>query len=168
MEDRVYEACQAQRMVLLEAEQEYGRNSDKYLLALSSGALGLSLTFIREIVPSGDPKVLWLLGTAWALLVLSIGLILVMMRITQDGHEQFRVILDEECAKGGDRFWHRVRDRQQKTWWPNAVGRLNWISLASFCVAIVMLFVFTLVNLSNKDVQDEREQNAGAVVHTVQ
>lgn len=157
MEDRVYDAYQDQRNKLLEAEQDYGRSYDKYMLTLSGGALGLSLTFIKGVAPSGDLRCVWLVVVAWALLVVTVAIVLVMMRLTQDGHEEYRAILDEECARGGERFWQRVRERQSECRKPTIVGCLSKGSLLSFCVGVVLLFLFTFVNLSARGKSNEQQ-----------
>lgn len=148
MNDKVYGAYQDQRNKLFEVEQEYARRFDKYLITLSGGALGVSLTFIRDIVPSDEARWLWMLFVAWSLLLVTIVLVLVMIRYAQDGHEEYRTILDEECEKGGQRFWRRVLERQGRSRTPVIIGRLNKVSLVTFGVAVVLLFVFTLFNLA--------------------
>jgi hypothetical protein len=147
MPDSVYSVYQHERNELLKAEQEYARNFDKYLLTLSSGALAISLTFLQGIIPSGRAHALWSLVGAWGLLTVTVVLVLQMMRRAQDGHEEFRAILDEECAKGGQRFWQRVRERQHKSRAPRVIERLNRWSLITFCAALVLLFIFTGFNL---------------------
>jgi hypothetical protein len=61
-------------------EQAYDKQSeayDKTVIALSGGALGISMTFLHEIVPSPLGGTLWLLGAAWSAFAFSILAILV-------------------------------------------------------------------------------------------
>lgn len=148
MEDKVYTAYQDQRSRLLDSERDLGNNFDHYLLMLSGGALGLSLTFIGDVVTPGKVVWSWVILVGWALLVLTVLVMLACIRISLDGHEKFRDILDDECSKGGKDFWKRVRERQRKLPQPRWVGVLNWIGLATFAVGVACLLVFTLVNLS--------------------
>lgn len=148
MDDRVYDAYQAQRNKLLDSEQELGRSFDRYLITLSGGALGLSLTCVANLANPGPIRGVGWLVVSWTSLALTILLVGAMMRFSQVGHERFRDILDIECAKGGDEFWKRVRDGQSKRWEPRIVGFLNWGSLGMFVLGIISLLVFTVVNLS--------------------
>ena len=150
MENRVYDAYQDQRNRLLAAEQDLGKSFDQYLLTLSGGALGLSLTFLDDIVTPGNLQLGWLLAIAWVLLVVTVFGVGAMMRLSQVGHEKFRDILDEECAKGGDEFWKRVRNEQAKRREPTYVGRLNWICLLTFSIGVGSLLVFALWNVSTR------------------
>jgi len=148
MVDKTYAEYREERGKLLDVEQEQGRTYDKYLLTLSGGALGLSLTFIREIVPVGRAQWVWLILLAWLGLLATVLMVLRMMRLSQDGHETFRNILDEEAEKGGREYWKRVRERQDKCEHPRKIDRLNRASLWSFGAALVLLFAFTVINLS--------------------
>lgn len=56
---------------------------DKALMTLAGGALGLSLTFIKDIVKSTQPTSLWTLMTAWGCLTLSLATILISMLSSQ-------------------------------------------------------------------------------------
>jgi hypothetical protein len=150
MEDRVYDAYQDQRNRLLGAEQDLGKSFDQYLLTLSGGALGLSLTFLDDIVTPGNLQLGWLLAIAWILLVVTVFGVGAMMRFSQVGHEKFRDILDEECAKGAEEFWKRVRDGQAKRREPTYVGWLNWVCLTTFSIGVGSLLVFALWNVSTK------------------
>src|SRR6266404_4254675 len=57
---------------LLSVRQSSFEQLDKSILTLSSGGLGLSIAFIKEIVPPGHIVVLCLLIISWALFVVSI------------------------------------------------------------------------------------------------
>lgn len=148
MEDRVYDAYQDHRNRLLDGEQKLGESYDQYLLTLSGGAIGLSLAFLHDLVTPGAVRFAWMLATAWTLLVVTIFLVGAMMRVSQVGHERFRDILDEQCAKGGERYWARVRAEHLKCPHPRAVGVLNWASLITFSVGVGLLLVFALCNVS--------------------
>jgi len=84
------------------------------------------------------------------LLVVTIFLVGAMMRVSQTGHERFRDILDQECARGGGGYWARVRKEQSKCVRPRIVGCLNWVSLTTFSVGVGALLLFALCNVSAK------------------
>ncbi len=161
MEDRVYDAYQAQRGKLLDSEQELGRSFDRYLITLSGGALGLSLTFVANLASPGPIAGVGWLVISWTSLTLTIVLVGAMMRFSQVGHEKFRNILDVECAKGGGEFWKRVRVGQSECWEPRIVGALNWASLGMFVLGIGFLLIFTIVSLSAKSSEFSHEPRSG-------
>jgi hypothetical protein len=148
MPDRLYAAYHDERNRLLEGEQDFGRSFDKYLLTLSGGALGLSLTLLGNLHGSDGITLRWALIVSWTLLVATIIQVGAMMRLSQVAHEKYRHILDTECAKGGNGFWSRVRAGQSACSEPRWVGWLNWISLTTFSTGVALLLVFSLANVS--------------------
>ena len=60
-----YQQYLDERKLLIDAEAEGARSFDKAIMTLSAGALGLSLTFIKEIVCHPHGSTLWLLIGAW-------------------------------------------------------------------------------------------------------
>lgn len=152
MDDGAYAAYQDHRKTLIAGEQERGKSFDNYLLTLSGGALGLSLTFIGDMVTPGAIESAWLIIVSWLLLVGTVLAIMVTIYLSHEAHGKFCEILDEECAKGGRDFWKRVRVRQKQIWQPKAVRALNKISLATFAVGIGCMLAFTFVNLQARNV----------------
>jgi hypothetical protein len=148
MPDRLYAAYNDERNRLHDGEQDFGRCFDKYLLTLSGGALGLSLTLLDDLHNPDGAALSWTLVMSWILLVATIIQVGAMMRLSQVAHEKYRHILDAECAMGGDRFWSRVRTEQSACSELQWVGRLNWISLATFSNGVALLLVFALANVS--------------------
>ena len=51
---------------------EISERYDKWILTLSAGALAVSLTFLEKIAPSPEINTLFLIGWAWAFLILSL------------------------------------------------------------------------------------------------
>lgn len=68
---------------LVAADQKASEAYDKAVMALAGGALGLSLTFVKDIVKSPHPESLWRLETSWGCLTLSLAFILVSMLFSQ-------------------------------------------------------------------------------------
>ena len=64
------------RKTLIELEQKIGEGYDKTLIALSGGALGVTITFIKDIV--GESKIIFsgLALTAWSAWALSLSCLL--------------------------------------------------------------------------------------------
>lgn len=81
--DGVYDGMVAYRDFLIAADQKASEAYDKTIMTLSGGALGLSVTFLKDIV--GDSKrvsVCWL-EASWMCLTVSLLLILASMLFSQ-------------------------------------------------------------------------------------
>jgi hypothetical protein len=144
------EVYKSERDSLSDAEQECEQSYDKWLLTLSGGALGLSMTFIKEIA---HPPITgaWSVFVAWVLFGLSIVSILANLRIGPHAHARFRAILDDEFAP--DRYsadrdvWKSIRERQAGVKLLRAMDVLNWSSLSCFFVGVILLAIFVIRNM---------------------
>jgi hypothetical protein len=73
IEKTKYQVYIDERKSLFNASLEQSHLFDKAILTLASGALGLSLTFIHQIIPEGcEPRNIYSLILAWIFLTLSI------------------------------------------------------------------------------------------------
>jgi len=66
-----YDTYLKEREFLIDSEREGSKSFDKFILSLSAGAIGLSLTFLTNIVSNVSSWSIWFLIIAWGLLVLS-------------------------------------------------------------------------------------------------
>ena len=69
-------------------------------MTLAGGALGLSITFVKEIARSPRPESLWMLETSWLCLTLSLGFILVSMLFSQWALRRAIKQVDESSLPG--------------------------------------------------------------------
>lgn len=58
-------ALQGYRSLLVEAERQSQEDYDKWVMALSGGALGVSFAFVKDFVGEGCVHESWLLFSAW-------------------------------------------------------------------------------------------------------
>jgi hypothetical protein len=77
------DAMTAYRDWLVSADQKSSQAYDKAVMTLSGGALGLSLTFVKEIAPNPLTCTKWMLAAAWASLTVSLTSILISMLTSQ-------------------------------------------------------------------------------------
>ncbi|MDQ8201296.1 hypothetical protein QEH56_24260 [Pelagicoccus enzymogenes] len=70
--DIAYEAYKEQRFEADRFALEIGGRFDKMVMTLSGGSLALSITFLEKIAPNPIQWSLWILGTSWLLLVISL------------------------------------------------------------------------------------------------
>src|SRR6266852_6589366 len=61
-----------QRKLLIDLQHQSSQSFDKTIVTLAGGALGLSLTFIRQTVPEAMPGTTVFLALAWLFLILSL------------------------------------------------------------------------------------------------
>jgi len=58
-----------QRKTYIDLQHEMSQSLDTKVITLAGGALGLSFTFIRQVVPQAKPETVRFLGAAWICLV---------------------------------------------------------------------------------------------------
>jgi hypothetical protein len=139
--DKKYEQYLEERRLLIEAELSQSSAFDKYLLVLSSGALALSLTFVREVAPFPKASTYPFLVLAWFTFAFAIGSTLTSLLLSQKALQQQREIYAQAVR---DNDWPPTQHTLLSCW----VGRLNWLSLGSFVTGAFLLSIFATVNLS--------------------
>jgi hypothetical protein len=127
-----------ERKSLVEAERESAQTLDKFLITLSAGALGLSITFIRQIAP--DPGWLWLLYVGWGGFALSLLAVLMSLLFSQSALRSARDNLD--------RLYSGQEDLDSRNRWGSATNALNFASILSFVAGVAFLAAFAVVNVA--------------------
>jgi len=128
---------------------------DRNLLAFSSGALGLSLAFIKDIVPLG--KAVWIpcLYISWILFALCI---MVTMASFQVSIRALNGSLPFAKAYYFDGDTNAF-DKHLKTFWCRAVDWCTWIASILFVTGLVCTIVFVVVNVEGaKRMSNEESQ----------
>jgi hypothetical protein len=123
------------------AELEVSGRYDKWILTLSGGALGLSITFIDKIAKHPTIDTLCWLKVAWACLVLSLLTALLSLVTSQSAIRENRRELDN--AHREERS-PRLSFPRWFTWITNG---LNWGALLLFILGATFLCVFSFKNL---------------------
>lgn len=137
-EDEEYRHYYAHWHLLYDVERESARTLDKTLVALAGGALGLSITFIKEIAEC--PQWTIVLYIAWIFLILSILSTLLSFAATQRAARNERDKMTREFK--GDNNTEKKINRFQKV-----TIYLNTISIASFITGATLLTIFSGKNL---------------------
>src|SRR6266404_1798749 len=98
---------------------------DKYILTLSSGALGLSLSFIKEIVPLGTAVWRSMLYFSWG----CFGLCILLTILSY----QFGILAQKEHLRNLPKFYIEGDQKalQRGGYW-KTVARLTWICCGLF------------------------------------
>lgn len=132
-----------ERKLLVDAERESARSFDKAMLTLSSGALALSITFIRQIAPA--PRSETYLYFAWSGFILALLCTLVSFLSSQSALRKQRDILDRNYRDQPTAF-------EQKNVMSAVTNFLNWFSILSFIAGVLLLTAFAIKNLSIQEV----------------
>lgn len=136
-----WQTYKEERKGLIDAEMATSRTYDRYVLILASGALALSLTFLREIARNPRPSSYVLLGFAWALFALTIAAGLSSILCSQKAFRRRLEILEGARAE-------REYPSREQTCWDRAVGILNLISMFTFLVGSALLLLFAGLNIA--------------------
>lgn len=123
-------------------------NSDKYdntILAYSTGALGLSVTFIKDLVPLATAHALWAIKTSWLLFALSLLLMLASFPIAAESNRQSVKFAHEYFINGRDDHYDK------HGWAAKALRWLNPLAGLAFFAAAVLTIAFVWTNIHEKD-----------------
>jgi hypothetical protein len=124
-----------QRRTYFDALREEARKFDTHILTLAGGALGLSLTFIRNLIPSGqEPRAKALIISAWSCFGLTLLIILVSFMTSQAACEKEIIDLENRKPISNNR-------------WRIITKAFNILSIATFITGVVLFVIFAAVNL---------------------
>lgn len=136
-----YEVYLEERKLSIEAERGTAQQFDKAILTLAAGALALSITFINQIAPYPKPESIYFLIGAWSLFCLSMLSTLISFLTSQKACRNARDILDEIFHN--DKQNNITKDNKAATW----TNRLNYCSIALFIWGVILLIIFSAMNL---------------------
>jgi hypothetical protein len=118
-------------------------NFDKYLITFSTGALALSLSFIKDIVPLKDAIWIPLLISSWIAFVLAVLVTLISFRLSHSALERmFYVINDYYLHDKSDAFDKHMDDPRTK-----AMDWCAWGGLFLFVLGLTCTMIFASVNV---------------------
>lgn len=123
----------------VETEERVAHSFDRWMLTLSGGALGLSITFIQQNAP--NPVCVGLLHCAWAAFLFAVVAMLASLLTSQRAQRRFREILDSRLAQGDG-------SGDECNLSGHVTNVLNWVSLVCFILGVVMMAAFCGQNLS--------------------
>jgi len=131
---------------------------DKSMLTLSSGALAVSLAFIKDIVPLGTASWICLLIISWTAFALCIVTTVVSFLFSIAAHKEHRELLDK--------MWI-TRKREladlKPSVWNRLVGICTRAALTLFLVGLASTMVFVVKNVSSAHVETPEMSRAPGV-----
>jgi hypothetical protein len=128
------------RKAYVESKNASLNSFDKYVLTLAAGALGLSLTFINEIVPIIEPVTFIYLIIAWSGFIASLISTLFSFLTSQWAFDKQISMLDDGYISGVEKNNINI---------PRIITNgLNIFSIISFVIGTFTLAIFIALNLS--------------------
>ena len=134
---RTYDQWLAAREQIANAELEVGQSYDKHLLALASGALGVSILFVEKIAI--NPQWTLLLFTSWSLFGIAMACCLLAMLMAQ-ATIALSLRMNDALYQSGNVATILLNVYAKR------VVRLNWFAFATFLSGVVTLVAFAIIN----------------------
>jgi len=116
---------------------------DRNLLAFSSGALGLSLAFLKDVAPLTKPIWIWSLFTSWIAFALCIVITMASFQVSIRAQHQTLKFLKEYYLEGKPESF----DKHLQSGWSKAV---DWCTVGAstfFAIGVVFTILFVGVNV---------------------
>jgi hypothetical protein len=135
-----YEASMREyRKSLEQLETEATSDLDKTTVTLSGGALGVAMTFLKD-VPATTPKwAVWILAAAMLALVVSLlGVLLSLMAARKSMRYELQCL---------DRKREKPEGEQDGGWWRSATETFNWTALVCCVLGIGALAAFFVITI---------------------
>ncbi|NOY28740.1 MAG: hypothetical protein GXP28_00770 [Planctomycetes bacterium] len=142
------EALLDHRKLLLETAQSRADLFDKSLIAIATGTMALSVTFIRFIAPA--PVSIWLLFASWGAFTLSLLLTMLTLQLTQHGIDHELESLDKDL---------RGEDSAANNPFSKVTTILSWASFAVLLIGLWCFAFFALANVGNNN-NGEKEKDS--------
>jgi uncharacterized membrane protein len=143
-DDFKYRVYLEERKSLVDAEREGSRSFDKAILTLAAGAFGLSLTFIRQIVPNIESGTMFMLICAWVGFCISLFSTLISFLTSQSAClKQIEILELKYFGNHSDRDKKANIKNKASDW----TGRLNILSIFTFIIGVIFLAIFSISNL---------------------
>jgi|ERR1051326_4718062 hypothetical protein len=140
---------QEYRKRLVAGKKKSEEDLDKALIALSGGALAVSITFVKTLISDHAQRLAFLLG-AWGLWLISLALVVLSFYISIEAHRTAVKGFDEN-PDGTERLGGH---------WDKMTRSFRPISLITFLFGIISIAIFSFINLKgNQSWQSTMDQN---------
>jgi len=139
-----YKVYLEERKLLVDAAREGARSFDKTILALASGAFGLSLTFIKQISPNIKSEIVYLLICAWVGFCISLLSTLISFLTSQSACLKQIEILEAEHFSNQSNHDKEANLRNVASAYTRG---LNILSISAFIIGVIFLAIFSISNL---------------------
>ena len=142
-QEKLYELYIKQDEELSKRDLSNVENLDKAILSLSSAGLGLSLAFIRNVVPLAQANHVWVLHVSWLVFVLAITSTLLSYLFGQRALDRQREFNEKYFLEGDEDAG------QQKSFSSRMTRFLSYVSVVTYIAAVSGTALFIKLNLEN-------------------
>ena len=115
---------------------------DQSVLTMSSGVLGLSLAFVKDIVPLNKAVWLHVLYTSWVSFVLCVAITLISFRVSVAAQNKNLDYLAKYYLERQDKFFNKQSAYSKALTW------LTWAAGTLFIVGLASTVVFCIKNVA--------------------
>lgn len=126
------------RLSVLEQKSKSDDDFEKYITFISSGALGLTITFIDKISPLNDSTAIWLIATGWILLTFTLLINLLSHFLSSRYNEKTIQDIDDDFD------YEDVVDGIDKR--NKIISNLNLISIILLGLGILSILTYIIIN----------------------
>ena len=144
------------RRKVWEDSKSGSENFDKYLLTFSSGALALSLSFIKDVVHVENVQSFSLLIVSWICFLACILITLISFRISLTALERMVPCLNDFYLNNDPEAYNR----HLASFWSKAVDWCAYLGILFFVLGLVFTMWFVGINLQ-KESKMEKEKAMG-------
>ncbi|MBI3474747.1 MAG: hypothetical protein HY010_03370 [Acidobacteria bacterium] len=128
-------------------------NFDKYLITFSTGALALSLSFIKDVVPLRDAIWISLLIVSWAAFILAALVTLVSFRFSLSALERMVPVLNDYYLNAKPAAYDKHMDDLRT----KAVDWCAWAGLFFFVLGLICTMIFVSGNVLRANAMEDKE-----------
>ncbi|MBL7473093.1 hypothetical protein [Robertkochia sediminum] len=128
------------RKELIQNKSKSDDDFEKYITFIASGGLGLTLSFVGNIVPLSEAISIWAILLGWFLLAFTLFVNLVSHYLS--GSFSYKTIQDIDDVKSFDIIMENIDNRNK------IISCLNLISIILLGLGILMILIFVSLNLS--------------------
>lgn len=132
-----------ERRALTNAINNTDQQFDKAILTLSAGALALSLTFVEKISPTPFPYTKWLLILSWCIFTISMVTTLISFITSKLACERQIEIIED--------IYKNKPDIDINNKYTLITKYLNYASLTLFMIGVILLVLFSSINIEHKE-----------------
>lgn len=141
--DRAVKLHDEYRKKVWEDSTSGSENFDKYIITFSTGALALSLSFIKDVVPLKDAIWIPSLIVSWVAFILAALVTLISFRISIRAMEKMTPVLNDFYLNGNtDAF-----DKHMDDPWTKAVDWCAWGGIIFFVLGLIFTMMFVGANV---------------------
>ncbi|MCX2681060.1 hypothetical protein OOZ15_13995 [Galbibacter sp. EGI 63066] len=128
------------RRSILEEKSKSDDDFEKYITYISSGALGLTMTFFDKISPLEKSISLWIIATGWIALAITLFVNLLSHYLSSRYNEKTVQDLDSNISY--EKLSCNIDRRNNK------ISILNLASIILLGLGILLILIFSILNLS--------------------